>query len=92
MKTLKVVSLLVLGLGLLFSTSSCAVFVRHDNGRHRGQYQNLNSPNQPKHMNPGHQKGKSKKVASVNVHHLIVQETMGQAEPEIMPVIACHQD
>lgn len=80
MKTLRVVSILVLGIGLLFSASSCAVFVKHDNGRHRGQYLAPGNRNHPQNSNPEHHKGNSNKVASMDADHGSGQETMRQGE------------
>jgi|GEM_PF-2876097 len=52
MKLSRIVVLLVLGLGLMFSTTSCIVSERghgrHDNGNHRGWYKSSNKPRHSK--------------------------------------------
>jgi hypothetical protein len=58
---LEVVAILVFCLGLLFSTTSCAVFVNDNNGKHKGWYKNSNNPHHPNSTNPGKAKGKDKK-------------------------------
>jgi uncharacterized lipoprotein YehR (DUF1307 family) len=68
MKSFKSLTALVLCLFLLFSLTSCAVFLdegysgggKHDNGNHNGWYKNKNNPNNPNSTNPGKSKGKSK--------------------------------
>ena len=61
MKTLRIVALLVFCICFLFSTTSCAVFVIKDNGKHKGWYKNPNNPHHPFSKNPGNSKGKSNK-------------------------------
>ena len=61
MKTLKTFVLLVLCVGFLFSTTSCAVFItpdngrysteKHDNGKHSGWFKNPKNPHNPHHGN-----------------------------------------
>ena len=53
MKTSRIVVLLFLLTGLLFSATSCVVFVKKDNGRHEGWYKNTNNPQNPDSKNPG---------------------------------------
>jgi len=50
-------AVMVLGAGLLLSTSSCAVYVKGDAGQHKGWYKNSNNPHHPNTTNPGHSKG-----------------------------------
>jgi len=58
-KNLKTVAILAFCLGLLFSTTSCAIFVHDNNGKHKGWYKNSNNPHHPNSTNPGKEKGKS---------------------------------
>ncbi len=44
---------------LFFSNTSCVVFVKHDNGKHKGWFKNSNNPHHPNTTNPGHTKKKS---------------------------------
>ncbi len=65
MKIIKTIALLLLCLGLLFSTTSCVVYhpkqAKHDNGKHLGWYKNSNNPHHPHSSNQGKAKGKHKK-------------------------------
>jgi len=61
MKTGKTIAILVVCLGLLISVPSCTVFVKKDNGHHRGWNKNPNNPHHPHSTNPGKSHGKSKK-------------------------------
>lgn len=61
MKNFKAIAIIVFCIGLLFSISSCAVRVNHDNGKHKGWYKNSNNPHHPHSTNPGKHKGNSKK-------------------------------
>ncbi|MCF8298754.1 MAG: hypothetical protein K9J13_14495 [Saprospiraceae bacterium] len=61
MKTIKIFTLTLLCIGLLFSTTSCSVLVVKDNGKHKGWYKNTNNPHHPNTTNPGKAKGKHKK-------------------------------
>lgn len=61
MKLFRAVAVLALCTGLLFSTTSCAVMVQKDNGKHKGWYKNSNNPHHPYSTNPGKAKGKYKK-------------------------------
>jgi hypothetical protein len=45
MRTLRILVLLALCLGFLFSTTSCVVFVKKDNGKHKGWTKNGNQSN-----------------------------------------------
>jgi len=58
MKPSKTIAILALSLGLLFSTTSCLVLVKKDNGKHKGWHKNSNNPHHPNSSNPGHSKGK----------------------------------
>ena len=61
MKTFRTVAIIVLCMGLLFSTTSCVVHVQKDNGKHKGWNKNSNNPHNPNSTNPGKSKGKPKK-------------------------------
>jgi hypothetical protein len=61
MRTLKKIAILLLCTGLLFSTSSCVVLVKKDNGKHKGWFKNPNNSHNPISKNPGMSKGKSKR-------------------------------
>jgi len=67
MKTFRALAMLLLCMGLLFSTSSCAVFVTRDNGHHRGWHKNPNNPHHSYSTNPGKSKGSYKNQN--NPHH-----------------------
>ena len=58
MRTLRILVLLALCFGFLFSTTSCVVFVKKDNGKHKGWTKNDNNPN---NSNSENSKGKHKK-------------------------------
>jgi hypothetical protein len=45
---------------LLMSQTSCMVFYKKDNGKHKGWYKNSNNPHHPNSTNPGKSKGNSK--------------------------------
>ena len=60
-KSIKILSALLICTALLLSTSSCFVSVSENNGHHKGWYKNSNNPHNPKSTNPGHSKGKGKK-------------------------------
>ncbi len=54
MKALRTIALLVMGLGLLYGTTSCVVYTKHDNpGQHKGWYKNSNNPHHHHSKNPG---------------------------------------
>jgi len=57
MKTIKLTSFALL-ITFFFSTTSCVVFVKKDNGKHKGWYKNTNNPHNP---NSTKQKGKGPK-------------------------------
>ncbi len=61
MKPFRTVIILALCAGLLFSVTSCTVFVKKDNGKHKGWFKNPNNPHNQDSTNPGKSKGKSKK-------------------------------
>jgi ABC-type oligopeptide transport system substrate-binding subunit len=61
MKTLKRITVQLLCMGLLFGATSCVVFSKHDNGKHKGWVKNSNNPHHPNSTNPGKSKGNSKK-------------------------------
>ncbi|HET6245186.1 MAG: hypothetical protein H0V01_12045 [Bacteroidetes bacterium] len=63
MRPLKTAAILAFCAGLLFSTSSCLVVVKKDNGRHKGWFKNTNNPHHPHSTNPGNGNsgGKGKK-------------------------------
>lgn len=61
MKTFRVEFVIVLCLGILFSTTSCLVLVEKDNGRHRGWHNNSNNPHNPNSTNPKKSKGNPKR-------------------------------
>jgi len=56
------VTVLLVSAGLMLGASSCAVFVKGDNGQpqHKGWYKNSNNHHHPNSTNPGHSKGNSK--------------------------------
>jgi hypothetical protein len=60
LKLFKIFTVLILCAGLIFSTSSCAVYVKDDNGQHKGWNKNSNNPHHSNTTNPGHTKGNSK--------------------------------
>jgi hypothetical protein len=61
MKPFKTIATLLLCMGLLFSSTSCVVLVKKDNGKHKGWYKNPNNPHNPYSTNPGNSKGRQKK-------------------------------
>jgi hypothetical protein len=64
MKSLRTITILALSFMLLFSTTSCVVLVREDNGLHKGWFKSPNNPHnhQKAHfINQGKSKGKSEK-------------------------------
>ncbi len=67
MKPLKILAILAFCTGLLFSGTSCAVFVKGDNGHHKGHYKNSNNPHSTYSTNPG--KAKGSKNNSNNPHN-----------------------
>jgi hypothetical protein len=52
MKSFKTIAALVLCIGFLFSVTSCVVFVKKDNGEHKGWYKNTNNPHNPHSTKP----------------------------------------
>jgi hypothetical protein len=52
MKKFRTLVILSLCTMLLFSATSCAVFVKKDNGQHKGWYKNSNNPHNPNSTNP----------------------------------------
>lgn len=56
MKRLKTIAVLVLCLGFLFSTTSCVVLVKDDNGKHKGWFKHSHNPHHPNSTNPGKNK------------------------------------
>lgn len=61
MKLFKTVAIHLLCIGLLSSATSCFVFVRKDNGLHKGWNKNPKNPHNPNSTNPGKSKDNSKK-------------------------------
>jgi len=62
MKTLKKFAILILSILILFSISNCVVFVKKDNGKHKGWNKSQNKQNNQIHRNnPEKSKGKHKK-------------------------------
>jgi len=61
MRPFKIISLLVICIGILFGSTSCAVNLKHDNGKHKGWYKNSNNPHHRQSTNPGKAEGKHKK-------------------------------
>ena len=61
MRIARTITLLLLCFVLLFSVTSCATFVHHDNGKHKGWYKNTHNPHNPNTTNPGKAKGKGHK-------------------------------
>jgi hypothetical protein len=57
MKTPQKIALIVLGILFLISMTSCAVYVKHDNGKHKGWYKNAGNPH---NAMSSKQSGKSK--------------------------------
>ena len=62
MKISAIISMMVLCLVFLFSTTSCTVVLKKDNGKHRGWYKSPATPNPPTVINPGKSKGKQNKL------------------------------
>lgn len=61
MKLFRTIATILLCMGLLFSTSSCAVFVTKSNPNHHGWFKNPHNPHNPYSTNPGHSKDKHHK-------------------------------
>jgi len=80
MKTFRIVVMLMMCLGFLFSISSCTVFVKSDNGQHKGWYKNSNNPHHNNSTNPGKSKGKSKNLTSKYDCDFLVKEEVGDGE------------
>jgi ABC-type oligopeptide transport system substrate-binding subunit len=57
MKTLKAFAIIVLCSGLLFGSTSCAVFITENSDQHKGWFKNPNNPHHPFSTNPGQHKG-----------------------------------
>jgi ABC-type oligopeptide transport system substrate-binding subunit len=55
----KIIAILAFCPGLLFSTTSCAVYTQESAGKHKGWYKNSNNPHHPNSTNPGKSEGKS---------------------------------
>lgn len=53
MKTVRLYTVLLIGLVFMFSTTSCFVVVSKDNGKHKGWYKNPKNPHHPRSNNPG---------------------------------------
>jgi hypothetical protein len=60
MKSFRTIIVLVFCMVFLYSTTSCAVFVVRDNGKHKGWHKNSNNPHTPFSTNPGKSKGNQK--------------------------------
>ncbi|MFH2143060.1 MAG: hypothetical protein ABIJ97_11590 [Bacteroidota bacterium] len=61
MKKLKSTIIILLCLGIMFSLTSCLVFVKEDQATHKGWFKNSNNPHHPLSTNPGHSKHKQDK-------------------------------
>jgi ABC-type oligopeptide transport system substrate-binding subunit len=61
MKRFKTIAVLLLCMGFLFSTTSCVVLVKENNGKHKGWFKNPNNPHHPYSTNPGKSKGNHKR-------------------------------
>jgi hypothetical protein len=62
MKPLKTIAIvLVCCMGLLFGSTACAVYVKKDQGNHRGWYKNSNNPHHHHSTNPAKFKMKHRK-------------------------------
>jgi hypothetical protein len=59
MKTIKTIAIFSLFNLFLFNASSCIVFVKKDNGKHKGWTKNPNNPHHPASTNPGKAKAKA---------------------------------
>ncbi|HBS86030.1 MAG TPA: hypothetical protein DEA97_05705 [Bacteroidales bacterium] len=58
---MKKIILILLCSGLIFGTSSCAVFLVNENPKqHKGWYKNSNNPHHPNTTNPGKAKQNKK--------------------------------
>lgn len=62
MKTIATITMMFLCLIFLFSTTSCAVVLKKDNGNHKGWHKSPANPNPPTVLNPGKSKGKQNKL------------------------------
>jgi hypothetical protein len=61
MKTLKSILILILCLIVVFSSTSCVVLVKRDNGNHKGWFKNPKNPHNPNYMDMGKHKGNNRK-------------------------------
>jgi ABC-type oligopeptide transport system substrate-binding subunit len=61
MKTLSTFRTVAIIFSIIFllSQTSCIVFSKKDNGKHKGWYKNTNNPHHPNSTNPGKSKGNS---------------------------------
>jgi len=61
MKTPQKIAIIVLSILFILSLTSCAVFVKHDNGKHKGWYKNNKNPhNNGNAKQTGNSKSKTK--------------------------------
>lgn len=60
MKNLRLVVIMIVLTTFLFSTTSCVVYPKSNNGQHNGWFKNRNNPHNQNNTNPGKSKGKSK--------------------------------
>jgi len=61
MKIFKGLVILVLCTGILLSASSCVVYMKGDNGRHKGWFKNSHNPHHPYTTDQAKRKGNSGK-------------------------------
>lgn len=78
MKNIRTILLVILCFGFMFSTISCAVFVRKDNGRHNGWNKRQNNPHHRKTTKPGKYKNKKRHYSFQNPDILYVQDIYKQ--------------
>jgi len=58
MKQFKTIAILIMLATFLFSNSSCVVFYKKDNGKHKGWFKNPKNPHNPTSTKPGKGNGK----------------------------------
>lgn len=74
MKNFRPVILMIVYLAFLFCSTSCVVFSKGDNGRHKGWQKNPNNPHHQNSTKPGKSKGKSKNSTSKCDFDFLVNE------------------
>jgi hypothetical protein len=60
-KQFKTIAIFIVLTVFLFSNSSCVVYHKKNNGKHKGWYKNPKNPHNPHSTNPGRGNGKNKK-------------------------------